>query len=87
MGRAQSHARPRSKVILLRILTNAFERRGWRDDGETAMRIVTCFVTRDRRLSERDLASVVPSSFYALNGISRRDLLELSNETLSNPPR
>jgi hypothetical protein len=56
---------------LLRRLVGEFERRGWRDDGETALAIVIEAQRRGRCPSSGALREIVPSSFLAVNSTSR----------------
>lgn len=69
-------------MTLLRLLTNAFERQGWRNEGDMAYELVEIFVRKHRPLSAADLR-VVPSAFFASNGTTKKRVLAVANEALS----
>jgi ADP-ribosylglycohydrolase len=67
---------------MLRRLVAEFERRGWRDDGETALAVVQAILRRGRPPSARELADIVPSTFLAANGTTRNRVREASKAAL-----
>jgi hypothetical protein len=70
-----------STVTLIRLLANAFEENGWRNEGDVPLELAQIYGRKRRRLSLRDL-SVVPSAFYGRNETSPSKVLEVVNETL-----
>jgi hypothetical protein len=58
----------------LRHLVDEFERRGWRDDGSSALAVVRLLESANGAASWRKAAGAVPRSFLALNNVRRRDL-------------
>jgi hypothetical protein len=51
-----------------------FERRGWHDDGASALAVVRLLESADGMASWRKAAEAVPRSFLATNRVRRRDL-------------
>jgi hypothetical protein len=51
-----------------------FERRGWRDDGSSALAVVRLLQDAEGATSWRKAAGAVPRSFLATNRVHRRDL-------------
>jgi hypothetical protein len=58
----------------LRHLVDEFERRGWRDDGSSALAVVRLLESSGGAASWRKVVDAVPRSFLAINQVRRRDL-------------
>ncbi len=81
----ESRVTSKSAVTLLRFLTNAFEREGWRNEGDAAFELVQIYMDKQRSLVLADLR-VVPSAFYVTNGTTKRRVLAVANEALTRAP-
>jgi hypothetical protein len=78
---SESYSDERSPVTLLRLLTNAFERQGWRNEGDAALELVEIYL-RKGALSAADLR-VVPSAFYDNNSTTKKRVLTVANDALN----
>jgi hypothetical protein len=58
----------------LRHLVDEFERRGWRDDGGSALAVVRLLENAGGSASWRKAVDAVPRSFLSSNHVYRRDL-------------
>jgi hypothetical protein len=58
---------PRSRSWQLNRLVDEFERRGWRDDGQSAMAVVLFVDSTDRLPTVRDIRALVSPSFVVRN--------------------
>jgi hypothetical protein len=73
MTRATPHSERLSRVEraqLLSSLVDEFERRGWREDGHTALSLVRLFDIGLERPTVEDVARVVPRRFLVRNETS-----------------
>jgi hypothetical protein len=58
----------------LRHLVDEFERRGWRDDGTSALAIVRVLEAHGGAIAWRKAIQAVPGSFLASNHVRRTEL-------------
>lgn len=73
-----------SSQAAVRRIIGEFVNRSWRDDGEAALSMVRSLEAAGGSGTIRRVASAVPASFLAVNGISRRDIQDLL-ERLTGP--
>lgn len=72
----------------LRAFLDAFENRGWRDPGSTALELVRALESREGgKASWRTLARLVPSEFLARNDVKRRELEEFFQDLICSSAR
>ena len=58
----------------LRHLVDEFERRGWRDDGSSALAVIQLLESSGGAAPWRKAADAVPRRFLTANHVRRRDL-------------
>jgi hypothetical protein len=71
-----------STVRLIRILANAFEEQGWRNEGDLSLEIARQLASRGRPLTRKDL-SAIPRAFYSRNRATAAQVLTTVNDAFS----